>query len=180
LDWYPFEDGRDDTGELTRTLLNDIDTVLAESPETELAGILWVQGESDVRYADQYQTNLTGLHTLLVDRYGTDFNFTVSQLSENMAWYSGNARQLELSQAQADFVATTPGTTLLDPDEAIALLGHTPQEAVSDAIHFNNLGADAIGYSFLTQFYDGLFTTYEKEGLDGTLVQETYVDTWDA
>ena len=46
------------------------------------------------------------------------------------------------------------GTTLLDPDDAIADFGLSPQEAVADAIHFNNAGADAIGYAFMDQFYD--------------------------
>jgi len=162
LDWYPFDDGREDTGELTRTLLSDIDAIMAENPGATLAGILWVQGESDVSYANQYQANLTGLHSLLVERYGTEFNFTVSQLSENMEWYTATSGQLALSQAQADFVAATPGTSLLDPDDAIARLGHTPQETVADAIHFN---------------YDGLSITFEKPGANGTLVQETYIDT---
>ena len=154
VDWYPFEDGRDDTGELTQDLLTSIEQKLANNPDMELAGVLWVQGESDTGYADQYQANLTELHRLLTESFGDDFVFTVSQLSENMDWFQGYSGQLAIQEAQEAFVDATDGTTLLDPDDAIAAYGLSPEEAVADAIHFNDDGADAISQAFFDQFYD--------------------------
>ena len=162
-DWYPYEDTDPLTGELTDELFTTIAAKLAEDPANRLAGILWVQGEADASYdpSQQYQAYLTEFHRRLVESFGSEFNFTVSQLSENMEWYTGRLGQVFLTNAQADFVsASTGNVTLLDPDDAIADVGLTPAQAVSDYIHFGNYGADAIGYAFLQQFYSNLDFSY--------------------
>ncbi len=163
FDWYPYADTDPQTGELTDELFATITAKLAEDPTNRLAGILWVQGEADASFhpSQQYQTYLTEFHSRLVASFGSEFNFTVSQLSENMAWYTGRLGQVFLTNAQADFVsASTGNVTLLDPDDAIADVGLTPAQAVSDDIHFGNYGADAIGYAFLQQFYSDLDFSY--------------------
>ena len=162
-DWYPYEDTDPLTGELTDELFTTIAAKLAEDPANRLAGILWVQGEADASYTPsmQYQAYLTEFHRRLVESFGSEFNFTVSQLSENMAWYTDRLGQVNVTNAQAAFVAASSGNvTLLDPDDAIAAVGLQPSQAVSDDIHFGNYGADAIGYEFLQQFYSNLDFSY--------------------
>lgn len=173
-DWYPFDDGDPRTGELLEGLVDTIEAALDADPDVYLAGILWVQGEADAKSgrSSEYEVRLQGLYDRLTEEFGSEFNFTVSTLSENMTFYRGYDEQLVVSQAQQSFAETNENVSLIDPDMAIALARLLPSDGAEDRIHFSEAGADAVAALFLAQFDNGTFV-----GLDGEA--RTFTDTDD-
>ena len=155
-DWYPFDDGDPETGELTQQLLLESAETLANDPELHLAGILWVQGERNT-YSDgrpeEYEAHLSQLHDVFRSSLGDTFVFTVAQLSENMERHAGKASATTVMEAQANFASRHDNVNLLDPDIAMALSGIQPRDGADDDVHYSRAGSDVIAAAFLDQFY---------------------------
>lgn len=165
-DWYPFEDGLSTTGELLDMLIAQVDGHLASHPDDDMVGLLWVQGESDAQaYAsagDDYEANLEKLISVLRERYGDNFVFTIVQLSDQMP-ASFNAKMREnwplVQEAQQNIADKYDFVSIIDPDTEIAAAGYEFEDILEDDIHYNNTGTQVIADAFMRQF--------ESAGTDG-------------
>jgi carbohydrate esterase-like sialic acid-specific acetylesterase/hemolysin type calcium-binding protein len=142
-DWYPFEDGDPETGELVDELVQTIRDNLAENPEAYIAGFVWLQGESDANSkfpSDDYQEKLQGLYDLVTAEFGADFPFMVMQLSENAPGIAeGHVGDWDsVAAAQASFVANNANTILLDPDDIAVEAGIAVEDMFRDNFHFQD------------------------------------------
>lgn len=155
-DWYPFNDGDKNTGELFKKLIFDIQSALNRDPDLYLAGVLWMHGERDsvtMKNASLYETRLSKIHEVLTTRFGKDFTFSLSQLSENFDKHQGRRGADEMREQQAKFANKLDKVTMIDPDIAIALSKIAVPSGQHDHVHFSNAGADAIAAAFLDQFH---------------------------
>lgn len=136
-DWY-------NSGELQSQLLATIRAQLAQ-PGTELAGVLWVQGEGDTwscARAGEYGQRLIALLDRLEAALAPDgvapgsFRFTVLALSahcpegaDRANWQAIRAQQLALTDPRIDVV---------DPDAVAAAAGLAPASLFqADGLHYN-------------------------------------------
>ena len=105
-----------------------------------IAGVIWVQGESDQADYANYAANLTTFIGDVRATYGAGIPFYLSALSDNRAANSGAGFDgLRAAQAQVD--ASVTGTYLINTDDAAYAIG-------SDGIHFNAAGQRALGNAF--------------------------------
>jgi hypothetical protein len=157
-DFYPFESNDPNVGELMDQMILDIQNTLANDPDTYLAGVLWVQGEADRRegIADDYEQNLQGVYDQLTLNFGGGFNFSVSQLSENMPAHSSPHRKEFtdiIQNAQQAFTDKNDMAVLIDPDDVFASHDKSIDEVRKDVVHYNKDGATYIADAFMDQFY---------------------------
>ena len=111
---------------------------------TEIAGMLWTQGERDVVIGttDRYEENLTEFIADVRSRYGEELPFFISQLSfgqTNLVARASQSALDQLRQAQANVAAVDPDTYLIVTD-TFSLL--------SDDLHFDAAGQIALGEAF--------------------------------
>lgn len=105
-----------------------------------IAGIIWVQGESDQADYANYAANLTAFIGDVRATYGASIPFYLSALSDNRAANSGAGFDgVRAAQAQVD--ASVTGTYLINTDAAAFAIG-------ADGIHFNADGQRALGDAF--------------------------------
>lgn len=150
MDWYPVEDGDENTGEL-------YDDFLATA--TDVTGIVWVQGEADKNQPERalaYESNLQALIEGFVGAFG-DIPIVVVALSTH-APVSYESRFVEtwqmIREAQLQVDQKFANVTVIDPDVIAAVHGVTPEEMFGDAfIHYSVpfadlLMAEALGSTF--------------------------------
>ncbi len=136
-DWFQ-------TGDLFKTLLDTIKSMLVATPDAYLAGIIWVQGEGDTwamarhtEYAARLTMLVNALEAGLAD-FGsrtTDFRFSVLASSDNApakvtrpGWALIREQQLSLDHPRID---------VIDPD-AVAQAKGIPATAMfrADGLHY--------------------------------------------
>ena len=115
-----------------------------------LAGMVWVQGESDIDAGNAavsaYGTNLTQLIADVRTTFCPTLPFFLSRISSHQTVYSSPtdpdyANYLTLRDQQAQVVANVPNTYLIDTDGQDFTMN-------SDALHFNAGGQQALGSAF--------------------------------
>ncbi len=154
-DFYPFDDGNPNTGELYRDLVDAIGAELAANSEVHLAGVFWLQGEEDATsttYGPDYYTNLDQLHQNLVDLFGGGFDFVISALSTYIEGASIRPAWSDVRQAQEDMANTHEGVYLVDPDDLIDVAGYSAVEVFDDEYHYTQIGYEWLADSFFDLF----------------------------
>jgi hypothetical protein len=120
-----------------QTVSGGLAALTAAYPSTTitLEGMLWVQGESDINQAANYQANLNTFIADIRATYGTDLWFVISRLSSGQT--NLNATNLATIRAgQAAVADADPLNALLDTD-GFGMSG--------DNLHFNATGYHEIG-----------------------------------
>lgn len=145
--WRPPSSGGT-TGYLYENFIKSVHDGLAALPagsEPEIAGMIWMQGESDAiltqAVADEYGYNLTNL----INDLRSEFNvpqmpFVIGQISEATAWdaYGGVIRK-----AQLDVSKNVPNTSMII----------TTDFGFTDPNHYNGMGLIKLGERFATSMY---------------------------
>ncbi len=142
-DWFS-------AGELQADLAAQIRAALNSTPDSYLAGVMWVQGEADthsVARADTYATRLTalvqGLDAALAG-YGSrtaDYAFVVMALSAGAPEAADRENWTAVRNAQLGL--TGDRMIVVDPDRVAATAGLAPVQLFgSDGLHY---GRDATG-----------------------------------
>ncbi len=170
-DFFPFEDGNDDTGELFRALLQDVRGALASNSDSYVKSFLWLQGESDAtfgRLTPDYEENLREFVTRLREEFGEDFNFTIVQLAENIpAAGPRGSRWDTVQQAQQDIADEFDFVTIISPDQVLEdaglSFGGPGPSGLADGIHYNRDGFDAISNAFIDQFAGNQITGSDSD-----------------
>lgn len=184
-DFYPFDDNDENTGELYRDLVDDINAELSANSEIYLAGIFWLQGEEDAHssgFGPDYYVNLHELYTNLVDIFGGGFDFVISALSTYAAAAGYEPAWDDVRQAQEDLAAEYANVHLIDPDDMIDEEGYSTNQVFDDEVHYEDLGYDWLAQSFLSLFPAGgntppdamadAFTTDEDTQLTGNVLAD--------
>ena len=110
----------------------------------EISGMLWMQGERDVKagYQDSYEANLTSFIADIRLNYGADLPFVVGQLSASQDL--GDPTGLEVVRtAQANVAAADPNTGLVVTDGFSLSI---------DVLHFNTSGQIDLGEAFAEEY----------------------------
>jgi hypothetical protein len=134
-DWNP-----DNPGPRYTDLLNAVNTAMAELSvgyDAEIAGMLWMQGESDaftLANAQAYEANLRNFIQSVRDDLGTEnLPFVIGQISDAAAWTYGDTVQL----AQWNVGQTMPFTTTILTND-LSLISN----------HYDAAGQMELGYRF--------------------------------
>jgi VCBS repeat-containing protein len=182
-DYYPFNDGDANTGELYRDLVDDINAELNANSQVYLAGIFWLQGEEDASssaYGPDYSVNLHELFHNLVDLFGGGFDFVISALS-NYAAAAGSEPAWNTVRAAQEALANEYGHVhLIDPDHLIDVDGYTAGQVFDGDVHYKDLAYDWLAERFFSLFPVGgntppeamadAFTTDEDTELAGNVL----------
>jgi len=145
--WRPPSSGKT-TGYLYENFIKSVHDGLAALPagtEPEIAGMIWMQGESDAiltkDVADEYEYNLTNL----INDLRSEFNvpqmpFVIGQISEARAW---DAFGSTIRKAQLDVSKNVSNTSMII----------TTDFELTDAAHYNGKGQISLGERFATSMY---------------------------
>lgn len=135
-----------DTFNLFRYACRQLDTALAEGPDRVLRGILWHQGESDVRHgmhSDDYLEKMDALITGFRQRFGT-VPFILGQMSpDRMAEYGG--AYLDINAAHHAIPSRVELSACV---EAPSGMFNSPD----DKIHFNAAGQRELGRRYYEEY----------------------------
>ena len=107
----------------------------------DLEGMLWMQGEEDSIYTNQanaYQANLTTFIGDMRSRYGSDLEFAIGRIHDDMPWHSAGNVDVVRS-AQTSVAAADPLTHWINTDDL---------SLTSDDVHFSSDGHLNLGYRF--------------------------------
>ena len=154
-DFYSFDDGDANTGELYRDLIDAINAELAANSEVYLAGVFWIQGEEDANsatYGPDYYTNLNELYQNLTEIYGGEFDFVISALSTYADAADVEPAWDEVRQAQEDLANAYDHVYLIDPDDLIDVEGYTEGQIFTDDVHYTQIAYEWLADSFFDLF----------------------------
>lgn len=140
--WRPPSSGRT-TGYLYNGFIKSVHEGLAALPvglEPEIAGMIWMQGESDAiltkTVADEYEYNLTNLINDLRSEFKVpQLPFVIGQISEASAW---DAFGSTIRKAQLDVSKNISNTSMIITTD----LGFT------DPCHYSGMGQITLGKRF--------------------------------
>lgn len=111
-----------------------------------IAGMVWVQGESDTESAAStlaYEANLTNFIDDVRLTYGADLQFSIAQLSTSQ--FALDSQRLQtIRTAQANVAANDPNSFVVDSDEFY--------QGVGDGLHYNGAGQLALGEALAATF----------------------------
>lgn len=169
-DWY-------NPGELLSQLVATIRAQLAQ-PGTELAGVLWLQGEGDTwsfARAGEYAARLTALVDALDQALGPEaggWRFTVLALSahcpdgqDRANWQAIRAQQLALNDPRID---------VIDPDAVTAAAGLLPGQVFqADGLHYSAATNTALLSAMIDKAGLALTGTAGDDRLSGLSGQDT-------
>jgi len=109
-----------------------------------VAGMIWMQGESDVGAHDgdqsgNYQKNLTAFIRDIRLTYGANLPFVIGELSANQTGVGPTEQRETVRTAQKAVAASLPNTALVETDKF---------ELKPDHTHFTAAGQQALGTAF--------------------------------
>jgi hypothetical protein len=125
-----------------QTVSNGLTALTNAGHTYEIAGFLWMQGESDAFNAGQaaaYNANLTALIADVRTRYGADLPFLIGQLPSGQYAPTPPVGHATVRQAQAN-VAQLDAMAKLIVTDSFSLK--------ADIIHFDAAGQMALGQAF--------------------------------
>jgi PA14 domain./F5/8 type C domain./Domain of unknown function (DUF303). len=137
------------TGDMYKNFIKSVHDGLAALPQgcqPEIAGMIWMQGESDANQtkavADEYESNLKNL----IKDIRAEFNvpgmpFVLGQISEAAAW---NAYGTTIRQAQLNVSKSVANTDMFI----------TTDYGFTDPYHYNGMGEISLGKRFATSMYN--------------------------
>lgn len=139
-DWFPYPPGQEFI-EFNATVTTALAALSAAGNTYEVAGLLWMQGESDSTsdYANAYQANLTNLIAQVRSRYGSEIRCVIGETwrNEGDASHPGTLGNI-VSQAQQDAAAA---------DQLIGFVS-TRDFTWQDEYHLDPAGQMALGTAF--------------------------------
>jgi hypothetical protein len=156
LDWYPFEDGDNESGELLTELVETVSAKLSQG-DYVLSGILWMQGERDAKanVAVNYGDHLEQLHDVLRDHFGNGFSFVISGLSEVLPRHRGNLESARINKGMAEVASGNARAKFLEPDLVFARHSISPSDSGVDGAHYSDAALDAIAAEFMRAMTSG-------------------------
>jgi lysophospholipase L1-like esterase len=114
----------------------------------KLAGMVWVQGETDITStaanASAYGTNLTNLITDLRLTFNPTLPFFLSRISNQQTAYTANSNYATVRTRQAEVAANVSAAYMIDTDGTAFGMN-------ADNIHFNATGQQSLGAAFATR-----------------------------
>ena len=130
------------------TVNDGIAAIQAANPgETvTIAGMIWVQGESDAdtfANANAYEANLANFISDIRLTYGSDLDFAVAQLSTSQTGLNSQLLST-IRSGQANVAANDPNTLVIDSDAFY--------EGQGDGLHYNFNGQVALGNALAVAF----------------------------
>ncbi len=140
-DWSPGPNANE--GELLDQLMAKIADAGAGG-QAELAGMIWIQGETDGRSANAsrgYGDRLIKLHDRMVESFG-DHQMVVSALSDDISTYRGDSAEVQASwdrvrAGQAHAAEARGSIMLFQPDELARIKGYDTADMFrSDLRHY--------------------------------------------
>lgn len=145
-DWYAANDGNVGRGELFTSLVSQIRAALEANPDAYIAGMGWVQGESDslYGYAAYYESLLGQMQDRLAEIFG-EFPLAVMALADNAPVATGSAGWKQVQDAQIALAESDASVTLLDPDDLGASAGLAPSQQFYDNVHYSNPMLQVLG-----------------------------------
>ena len=146
--WRPPSSGKT-IGYLYENFIKSVHDGLAALPagtEFEIAGMIWMQGESDAiqtkAVADEYEYNLTNLINDIRSEFKVpQMKFVIGQISEAVAW---DAFGSTIRKAQLDVSKNVPNTSMII----------TADFGLTDPAHYNGDGQIKLGQRFATSMYN--------------------------
>jgi hypothetical protein len=134
-----------EAGPLYSMLLEDARTILA-GRETELAAVVWMQGERDARYAaaaDQYEANLTRLiRSLRADLARPDLPFIFGHINTRNPRF---AHRNQVRRAQAAVRDALPNLAMIELDGL---------SFIEDGLHYDTQGQLELGRRLARAYLD--------------------------
>lgn len=160
--WRPPSSG-ETTGFFYEGFIKSVYDGLASLPvglEPEIAGMIWMQGESDANQtkevADEYEFNLTNLiHDIRSEFNVPEMPFVIGQISEALAW---DAFGSTIRKTQSDL-----GKKLLNTSTII-----TTDLGFTDQWHYNGIGEIMLGERFASSVYNIIMAKGLKSQLFNT------------
>jgi prepilin-type N-terminal cleavage/methylation domain-containing protein len=139
VDWNPQTGPR--YADFRQTVADGLAALTAAGHTYQIAGMLWMQGESDcnpLTYANAYSSNLTAFITDVRGRYGATLPFLIGQLPAGQVTTNATGHAI-VRQAQADVASLVSRTSLVITD------GFGME---ADGIHFSAAGQTSLGTAF--------------------------------
>ena len=142
--------------------MDAVDDALLSISDPNIAGMIWMQGESDaypphstLSYAEAYEQNLVGfIESVRSDLGIPDMPFVIGQISDEPVWTWGDI----VRQAQLNVSRSVPNTTLVITSE----LG-----IQVDGMHYNPAGIMTLGRRFACAMRDLELSVSEASSDDG-------------
>ncbi len=113
----------------------------AENISYDIEGMLWMQGEADSivpAQANAYKPNLTAFIADIRSRYGTDMEFVIGRIHDDMPWHSAGYVDV-VRTAQIQVASADPLTHWINTDDL---------SLTDDDVHFDSNGHLNLGYRF--------------------------------
>lgn len=151
-DYYPFDDGDPNTGELYDQLFVDIRQALGTIQGSYLAGIVWIHGESDSTpaAATGYQASLQRFYDGLTAEFGDTFKLLVSGLSTYIDGATVRSPYWNMVRnAQIAVAAANENVLFIDTDLFTEDRGLSNAELFYDAYHFTDDGLKLIAEAMI-------------------------------
>jgi hypothetical protein len=151
LDWYPYEDYDNSSGELFEQMISKI-TNHIENNNAYLAGVFWIQGEADAGNPADYGDYLYKLISTLNNNFGEDYNFSLALLSDQASRNETVVGWSELRNIQINMKNSFRNVDIIDPYEAF--LDKNDDQNLSfylaDGLHYSEPARVAILDAYLS------------------------------
>ena len=162
VDWNP-----DNPGGLYAGLIADVNAAMTEittrNPDGELAGMIWMQGESDafsLEYAQAYETNLRNFIESVREDVGVaDLPFVIGKIPPDPTWTHYDL----IRQAQENVAASMDNVSIISTDD-LPVTSH----------HYNTTGQQMLGERFANALLE-----LSGTGLEGDLNGDGFVNSGD-
>lgn len=141
VDWYAGNDGQANTGELFSGLVTQIVNALEKHPDAYIAGMGWIQGESDAIAGKglEYAGYLGLMADRLTEIFG-EFPLAVLALSDNAAaatYATSTTGWKQVQEGQMEVDTDRESVTLLDPDVIAQEAGIPASLMFVDWVHYS-------------------------------------------
>lgn len=179
-DWYAANDGAAGTGELFTTLTSQIRGALETNPDAYIAGMGWVQGETEALYGfgPYYEALLGQMQDRLTEIFG-EFPLAVMALADT-ASAASNAGWKQVQDGQIAVAEANASVTLLDPDDIATAAGLSPSQRFNDNVHYNKPMLEALGNAMADHLLkiDAQMGPHEPTQVDVNAVERSFVTTY--
>jgi Ca2+-binding RTX toxin-like protein len=152
--------------ELKQTLIEETRAALAARAETELAGLIWIQGEADsyaIARSHSYQSALEGLtdawRTALLQTPegragGADVaRVALARLSDHASGGTPRENWETVQAQQLAYGAGDPLTNTVDPDAIAREKGVSPANMFSDGLHYHEAFRPALAEALVNALH---------------------------
>ena len=150
--WNIIDDDGDATGGSSYTrLLETMERVLADNPDSYIAGAVWVQGEQDSQrhLIGEYYEPVATLFTQMREDLGEDF--PISMVGPSDFQSTDPVSRAHIRETQQQLAQDLPDTYFVDTDAIIAENNLTKDEVMRDDLHYTDDFFDHIAQAVLQE-----------------------------